>query len=735
MTCSPWKLITLAALPVSILFSSLVEATPVPTYGTFFNGPSGVTTAIAVATDNTGNVIMVGSTTSPQLPGTADTFQPSKAAGFPDNEDAFIAKFDPTGETLLWASFLGGDGNDVPVDVAVDSTGDIYVTGTTSSSNFSRDHLVQCSPATGFLNFNSSPAFTQDCSMSTPLQGAAPQSFVSKISSDGGRLLYSVGISSMNSTALAVGRNGDAYVASTGPGVTQCLFLFRISPSGDRLVYGALLGGGDIAFLAQITALAVDSDENCYAVGAASINIPTTGNALQHSNSNADLNPNLGNAFILMIDPTGTHLQYGTWFGERYHGTIITSIALGEDSLVHFAGASSGMPSSATPGAYQSAPGGGFVGSLRLGAATLDAFSYLPSQTPLSCASGPSAGGIYCGHVVMTVDSKAEDAYLLYRASQPDRSTEVLSLKLPKFDGTSPSPASDIKAQTGFTPSDMGWAESSSLWIVGRCMVCQLDNLISPDAFQSQDQGTGSAVLLRLEDISPTISHIGSSANGSTPLAAGEIVSIYGTQLGPSIGSGTLVDQDGTVTTSNSGSEVYFDGIRAPILYASANQINAAVPCMVNGRSSTEVRVQYREASSAPVEASLSTAAPGIFSLDGSGKGQAVALNSDYSLNSASNPVARGSILIFYATGIGVTSPCTDGHTYRKDFPTPTLPIVVGVGNVGVPILYAGQAPYFISGIAQINVAVPDDVPTGSVPLTIRVGDNFSQTGLTVEVK
>lgn len=89
----------------------------------------------------------------------------------------------------------------------------------------------------------------------------------------------------------------------------------------------------------------------------------------------------------------------------------------------------------------------------------------------------------------------------------------------------------------------------------------------------------------------------------------------------------------------------------------------------------------------------------------------------------------------FYATGIGVTSPRVDGQTYQNSFPKPTLPVVVGVGGVGAQVLYAGQAPYLVSGVAQINITIPSDAPTGIIPLTLLVGGVFSPLGVTIAVK
>jgi len=213
------------------------------------------------------------------------------------------------------------------------------------------------------------------------------------------------------------------------------------------------------------------------------------------------------------------------------------------------------------------------------------------------------------------------------------------------------------------------------------------------------------------------------------------LISIYGTQLGPIPGSGAQVGSDGAVTKSNAGTQVLFDGVPGPILYAGANQINTAIPCAVAGHTSTQMVVTNQGAQSAPFTLPLSQSAPGIFTLNGSGTGPAAALNQDNSLNGSSNPAARGSAVTFYATGIGVTSPCVDGQIYASNFPTATLLIVAGVGNIGAQVLYAGQAPFLMSGVAQINILIPNDAPTGVVPLALLVGGAFSQPGVTIAVK
>jgi len=139
--------------------------------------------------------------------------------------------------------------------------------------------------------------------------------------------------------------------------------------------------------------------------------------------------------------------------------------------------------------------------------------------------------------------------------------------------------------------------------------------------------------------------------------------------------------------------KLLFDGTAAPIIYTSAGQVNAVIPCALAGHHFNANGCRIHGRSVAPFPLTIGTAAPGIFTADGSGKGQAAALNQDNSFDSPSNPAPRGSILTFYATGVGATSPCIDGQVYKSNFPTIPLPVVVGIGNGGARVEYNGQAP------------------------------------------
>ncbi|MGA2881419.1 MAG: hypothetical protein ABSG13_20915 [Bryobacteraceae bacterium] len=124
------RVIPLFSIVVGLTSSILYGGNLVPIYGTYFGGTGDTNAAVAaaVALDTSGNVIVAGVTSSQTLPGTANAFQPTKAVGFPDNQNVYIAKFNPTGQVLLWASFLGGDEQDRPTSVAVDPGGNVKET-------------------------------------------------------------------------------------------------------------------------------------------------------------------------------------------------------------------------------------------------------------------------------------------------------------------------------------------------------------------------------------------------------------------------------------------------------------------------------------------------------------------------------------------------------------------------------------------------------------------------------
>ncbi len=241
----------------------------------------------------------------------------------------------------------------------------------------------------------------------------------------------------------------------------------------------------------------------------------------------------------------------------------------------------------------------------------------------------------------------------------------------------------------------------------------------SQKAIQVFDGGTVNAAALRADVVAP-----------------GELVSIFGSGVGPALGSALAMDANGLATTSLDDVRVSFDGIPAPLVYVQSGQINAAVPYQVKGKGTVQMQVEYRGIQADPVTLNVSDTAPGIFAADG-GKGQGAILNEDGNPNSASNPAAAGSIAVLFATGEGETTPVgVNGKIATDAPPKPVAPVSVSVGGQDAQVLYAGGAPGLIAGVLQVNFRIPPGVAAGpGVPVQLTVGTVSSQPGVTMSIR
>jgi uncharacterized protein (TIGR03437 family) len=218
------------------------------------------------------------------------------------------------------------------------------------------------------------------------------------------------------------------------------------------------------------------------------------------------------------------------------------------------------------------------------------------------------------------------------------------------------------------------------------------------------------------------------------PVAAGEIVTLIGSEIGPSSG---LTPVDSPSSTVLGGTSVLFDGTPAPLLYAGPDQINAIVPYAVSGNASTQVQIAREGRVVAGLTVPVLAAAPAIFTLDSSGVGPGAILNQDGSINSSANPADRGSVVVIFATGAGQTDPPgRDGQLAEDPFPKPVLAVLLRIGGRNAEVLYAGAAPGLVAGVLQVNCRVPVDVVPGhAVSVVLTVGAASSEEGVTLAVR
>jgi len=235
----------------------------------------------------------------------------------------------------------------------------------------------------------------------------------------------------------------------------------------------------------------------------------------------------------------------------------------------------------------------------------------------------------------------------------------------------------------------------------------------------------------------PVVSSAVSAASfESGPVAPGELVTIFGSNLGPNTPAGAQITADGLLATGLGQTQVLFDGIPSPLLYAGAGQVSAIVPYAVAGQTNTQLMVVNGGRVSATLSLTVTNSAPALFSADSTGHGQIAASNQDGSMNGVLNPAARGSIVVFYATGAGQTNPAgVDGLLATSVLPAPVLPVAVSIDGAPALVLYAGAAPDLVAGVLQVNVFVPENISPGAVPLVLQVGSAASQSGITLSVR
>jgi uncharacterized protein (TIGR03437 family) len=233
----------------------------------------------------------------------------------------------------------------------------------------------------------------------------------------------------------------------------------------------------------------------------------------------------------------------------------------------------------------------------------------------------------------------------------------------------------------------------------------------------------------------PAIAAVANAASYSmNAVSPGELVAIFGSNLGPAVPALTQLTANGLVANSLGGTQALFNGVPGPVLYASSNQVNAIAPFGLSS-SVVEVQVAYNGQESAWSEIVVTPSTPGIFSADGSGAGQAIALNQDDSVNSLANPAAIGSVITLWATGAGQSSPAgQDGAVVAiYNLPAPILPVTAQVGGQPASVMYAGGGPGIVEGVIQVDLLLPGGLPVGTaVPVALWIGGISSQSGLTV---
>ncbi len=240
------------------------------------------------------------------------------------------------------------------------------------------------------------------------------------------------------------------------------------------------------------------------------------------------------------------------------------------------------------------------------------------------------------------------------------------------------------------------------------------------------------------------ITNAASQASG--PIAPGEIVELNGFTIGPSplVAAPSATAKVGTTvgTTATGITSVKFNDIPAPILYASASATSVIVPYAIAGQTTANVVVTYKNNATQAFSTPVAATAPGLFTVNQTGSGAVVAYNSDGTLNSASNPAARGTPVLLFATGEGVTNPPGDDGavTSGQFFHAPVAKVSVSIEGKDAPVVYALSAPGLVQGVLMIEAVTPPNAPgitgaAGPFPVVLTIGSASSPAGTTIFLK
>ena len=222
--------------------------------------------------------------------------QPNFGGG---QQDAFVAKLDPSGTRLIYSTYVGGNGQDNATAIAVDAAGNAYITGFTDSTNFPVKNGFQETNRGDFNAFVVKLDATGTL-LSSTLFGGSASDYGSSIAVDAAGNIYTAGIASSPDLPMINA------LQSTHSGLVD-MFAAKFDPSGARLIYSTYLGGVGIEGASSV---AVDNAGNLYLTGLTSSPNLRIVNALQSAHGGG-----LFDAFVAKLNSSGSEAIYSTYLG------------------------------------------------------------------------------------------------------------------------------------------------------------------------------------------------------------------------------------------------------------------------------------------------------------------------------------------------------------------------------------------------------------------------------------
>ena len=695
---------------------------PVLSYSTYLGGSGDEFGGLVV--DPSGEAYIVGTTSSVDFPVTAAAVQGSMSGGM---RDVFISKLNASGTALIFSTYLGGTSSDEAHDIAIDAAGNVYVTGTTSSGDF---------PTTAEA-------------LQTAYGGGLFDVFVTKLGPTGSALLYSTYLGTSEGEqgfAIAVDIAGNTYVTGTTfasnfpttPGAFQTrkafandVFVTKLNPTGSDLVFSTFLGGSGNE---DASSVAVDASGNVYLTGGTdSTDFPTSPAAFQTVKGAGERE----DAFVTKLNADGSDVVYSTYLGggDAEGGSDIAIDTVGN---AHITGITFSLDFPTTPGAIQTSKGGksdvfvtklnpdggALVYSTFLGGANGDAGSSIALD---SSGNAHVTGSTGSANFPTTADAfqkllRRSDAFVTKLT--PDGAALGYSTLLGGGDNDS--------------GSSIATDSLGNAYVLGSTL--SDDFLTTPDVLQGSLAGgiSGDLFIAKIVEGTPTpqpliakggVVNVASFAPVGLPnsaIAQGSMFTIFGDSLGPdvlqTVSSFPLPTELGGTSV-----EVTVDGVTVDciMVFTSALQVAAILPSGTpTGQG--EVRVSFKGESSAPEPIHITQSSFGMFTVDQTGGGIAVAQNfisqTEQPLNDLIQAANPGQVVTLWGTGLGPVEGDEAAGPLPGDLDVETE---ILVGGIAARILYKGRSGC-CAGVDQIVIEIPEGVLGCLVPVAVKTNSVVS---------
>ena len=527
-------------------------------YSTFFGGSGTDRLIEGIAVDAVGHAYITGWTTSKNLPVTTGAFQTALSG----TQDGFVAEFTPDGSALVYATYLGGSVSDATSAITIDSSGDAYVTGWTSSPDF---------PTTtgAFQSTNG---------------GGTSDTFVAELNPTGTALIHSTlvgGSSSEIAYGIVLNSSGNPYITgytcSPNFPVTagalkttytsgSCTtwggnaFVAELAPDLSSLVYSTFLGGSgnDVAFN-----LVIDNGGIVYITGRTnSANFPVTPGAFQTKYAGSI------DSFLTELAPDGSSLVYSTFFGGSASDAGYV-IAMDPANNVYICGRAYSTNFPVTPGAFQTTQPGPF-------AAMVYKFSLGDQVWPLALNLGTQGLGLTSPPMNVTF-TNSEQAALSISGTNISGANSADFAQSATTCGSTLNPGASCTVSITFTPSAYGprtatlsltdsaanspqsvalAGTGSPVAITPSTLTFPTQLINTPSASQAATLTNGGQADITITSISATGPFTQTNNCGTTVTAGTSCtinVTFQPTASGPQKGTLTVVDSAGTQTAALSG--------------------------------------------------------------------------------------------------------------------------------------------------------------------------------------